>query len=1060
MPGADRSVLVRLRMTTADFDRAADRVAVKAALMAKNLESTDSRMANLVQTSLALGPALVPISAAAVPAVAGLTTQLGFAVAGAGTMVLAFQGVGDALKALNEARLNPTAENLQKMHEAMSVLGPDGRDFVRTLQALRPEMQKLQDAAQTAFPGFTEGLDEAMETLPQAERLIGTIATTMGDLAAQAGDRLNDDQWVEFFEFLDREAATSLTTLTKSLGNAIEGVTNMVMAFDPLSDMFAGGLLDATRDFREWSDDLASSQGFQNFVDYIQDNGPQAMETLGAIANALVSLVQAAAPVGAVALPVLEAIADTLSAVADSPAGPVLISAAAGLAAISRAVAVFNAANGSALLSMFRQGKTDAKDFDAAIKQSGSGLAVFNEKVAGLKRGAAIGGAAVGTLALSMTDLDEQAGLSNTAMFALMGTIAGPWGAAIGGAVGLTMDLAAANDDLEAAVERVQDAFAGSDTGEQEAALRDLEQQVQATKDGYTDLLNAIGERDVFGFAEGLVGGAKSAFLDLTGATGEAEEALDEYRAAASKGQGLGDIMAGGLGVAEDAFRAATQSAEEFYDSLNKVNALLDKRAAFRAARDAVRDFNATLEDAPKKLKPETAAWDAAEGALDKIADSSLVAAGHLRGMARVNFIDKMRDQFIEAAQAMGFPIERAEALATRLGLLDKQRPKPKVDVDTGAANQKLTATERELMRLTGTTAKPKVALQDAASGALRAIRGLLAGLDGDSATTYVRTVYTTTGGGGYTGKQLPGIPSAWGNVFFAGGDVVNGHQPMLARGGPMRMWNEPETGGEAYIPLRNDGRRGRAKSIAETVVEMFGGDVEWYARGGGRRPFDNEGRPGRGPRTFQNEGRPVMIDGEFVKPIKEAGKGLKGLKERLRDATKELEREIEQRRRLRDRIDSFKSEVRSSFDHDPFGNGLEGFDLQLRADRNDARAMKAALARAKGKGLSGSLFQALAASGDLTTAQQFAGLSRSGIAERERLFAATSTAQAGLANFAAKPMEKAFDKMTREIERDRKERRELAQAVKKLGKNVEDGARKGIADRDKSTAQRSRARR
>ena len=48
--------------------------------------------------------------------------------------------------------------------------------------------------------------------------------------------------------------------------------------------------------------------------------------------------------------------------------------------------------------------------------------------------------------------------LSNTASMALMGTMAGPWGAAIGGAVGLTMDLAGANDDLQAAIKAADDA--------------------------------------------------------------------------------------------------------------------------------------------------------------------------------------------------------------------------------------------------------------------------------------------------------------------------------------------------------------------------------------------------------------------------------------------------------------------------------------------------------------------------------------------------------------------------------------------------------------------------
>ena len=45
-----------------------------------------------------------------VPAITGLASSLGFAALGAGSLVTAFQGVGDALKTFNEAALDPTAD--------------------------------------------------------------------------------------------------------------------------------------------------------------------------------------------------------------------------------------------------------------------------------------------------------------------------------------------------------------------------------------------------------------------------------------------------------------------------------------------------------------------------------------------------------------------------------------------------------------------------------------------------------------------------------------------------------------------------------------------------------------------------------------------------------------------------------------------------------------------------------------------------------------------------------------------------------------------------------------
>jgi hypothetical protein len=47
-----------------------------------------------------------------------------------------------------------------------------------------------------------------------------------------------------------------------------------------------------------------------------------------------------------------------------------------------------------------------------------------------------------------------------------------------------------------------------------------------------------------------------------------------------------------------------------------------------------------------------------------------------------------------------------------------------------------------------------------------------------------------------------------------------------------MRVWAEPETGGEAYIPL-SPAKRPRSRSIASETVQRLGGQVQWFANGG-----------------------------------------------------------------------------------------------------------------------------------------------------------------------------------------------------------------------------------
>lgn len=129
----------------------------------------------------------------------------------------------------------------------------------------------------------------------------------------------------------------------------------------------------------------------------------------------------------------------------------------------------------------------------------------------------------------------------------------------------------------------------------------------------------------------------------------------------------------------------------------------------------------------------------------------------------------------------------------------------------------------------------------------LQAVLNKATTVDGKHATVTITTVKETINrtyneaarsANSMFGANLFG--SARGNVFeggrvraFARGGV-EAHEPQIARPTPgrVRVWAEPETQGEAYIPFANDGRRGRAKSITEYVARRFGGSVTWHADG------------------------------------------------------------------------------------------------------------------------------------------------------------------------------------------------------------------------------------
>lgn len=103
---------------------------------------------------------------------------------------------------------------------------------------------------------------------------------------------------------------------------------------------------------------------------------------------------------------------------------------------------------------------------------------------------------------------------------------------------------------------------------------------------------------------------------------------------------------------------------------------------------------------------------------------------------------------------------------------------------------------------------------------------------------------YVQQGSGREYGPGMSGVQVARGGIihYYAAGGFED-HVAQIAPRGVTRIWNEPETDGEAYIPYAM-AKRGRSSRILATVASDFGydltprrsgqmGDVRRYATGG-----------------------------------------------------------------------------------------------------------------------------------------------------------------------------------------------------------------------------------
>jgi len=246
--------------------------------------------------------------------------------------------------------------------------------------------------------------------------------------------------------------------------------------------------------------------------------------------------------------------------------------------------------------------------------------------------------------------------------------------------------------------------------------------------------------------------------------------------------KGFGDAAANARtmkGSLDDAIR----SGQSLIDVFNQLNgAALDVSDAEIAAENAVRTLNAALKESHGSLDITTEKGAAARQALNDLARKGAEAAQAVynqTGSAQAASAEfaRYRQKLIDAAVAAGYARDKAAALADELMQLPSSVP---ISI---------------------------------------------------SVTTHYKTV-GTPGAQYEVGRGLSRDRAAYGGIrdFYAAGGMREDHRPQVLPAGAWRTWAEPETGGEAYIPL-GAGRRNAALGTLHAINRRFGNP---FGGGGG----------------------------------------------------------------------------------------------------------------------------------------------------------------------------------------------------------------------------------
>jgi len=280
-----------------------------------------------------------------------------------------------------------------------------------------------------------------------------------------------------------------------------------------------------------------------------------------------------------------------------------------------------------------------------------------------------------------------------------------------------------------------------------------------------------------------------------------------------------------------------------------------------RANRDALSQLAAATEESAAKARENNASWSTIAGIFDKgrksIYDNAL-AITHNRKEAQ-----KLTTTLLNMPKSMSLKMRTEDAVSglnnvisalkktpnsksikvkalsadaismlKDLGFTVKKLPdgRFKVTSDTKNARLNIAAVKSALAGLKSKSLT--LSARDRASATARAIQAAIDKVRGKTVT--ITTVQHTLGVQGTAGRNARNYNNANGSVmqYFADGGTREQHVAQMAPAGSMRVWAEPETGGEAYIPLGSQ-KRDRSMAILEDVADRFGYSLEKFAKGG-----------------------------------------------------------------------------------------------------------------------------------------------------------------------------------------------------------------------------------